>query len=117
MGGRERSTEYCALRTTCGPNWTVTWFAVAVRWPYWSVEGGSACPSRTRDSGAQTPASSLAESPAGEPGEPSEPGASGASGTSATDPRSRISRAIPVPGGAANRSEEHTSELQSLRHL
>src|SRR6476659_11498085 len=24
---------------------------------------------------------------------------------------------IPVPGGSASRSEEHTSELQSLRHL
>src|ERR1035438_8008200 len=102
MGVDERSTEYLALRTTCGPNWTVTWFAVAVRVPYGSIEGGSACPSRTRDSGVQTPARSAADSPAGEPGEPSEPGASGASGTSATDPRSKISRAIPVPGGAAN---------------
>src|ERR1019366_9632596 len=44
MGVDERSTEYLALRTTCGPNWTVTWFAVAVRLPNLSTEGGECLP-------------------------------------------------------------------------
>src|ERR1017187_4364748 len=99
MGVRERSTAYLAFNTTSGPNLTVTSFPVALRVPYLSTDWGNAWPSRTRESGPPPPASSGAPSPAGA-GDVAAP--TGATGSSAAVARWRVSRAIPVPGGAAN---------------